>query len=258
MKGSKKAPFKTLIVRFGCDNCGRRWRSASGNMNDFQICKNCYQKVYPCGYQYEAPNKRGNQNRETFESHNSELCGKCIRLGFNCMELTISQRLDQDAIEELVPTIVRNEDEEDIALTNNVDILAFIKPQKTKNKNKKKMSTQQTKHEHNTLDCQQSEEIISRMKLPLSRAFDAHEDGIVLVEEQHISILKKEKSSNNSTDSITAAPLNTVINVTTNTDNSINTVFNAWADWPTDKNSVNHDSDSNDSNEVAVEQGCNS
>lgn len=81
------APFNVRIVSFACDECGRRWRSANGSLEDYQKCKNCYTECYPVSYKIQAPNKIGNENRETYEAHNKELCGKCERLGRSCMML---------------------------------------------------------------------------------------------------------------------------------------------------------------------------
>lgn len=125
-----RAPFQVLIIEFGCANCGRRWRSAGGSLTDFQICKGCYEKCYPGRYKMQAPNKKGNQNRETFIPHDSELCGKCIRLGYSCME---------QGVEEESSIIVSNEDGEELRLGNrNLSSFFEIKPAKKVNKKKKK------------------------------------------------------------------------------------------------------------------------
>jgi hypothetical protein len=114
----QKAPFRVRIVKYKCDTCFRRWQSANGNLTDYQLCKNCYQKCYPGEHKWQTPNKQGNQNRETFIAHNTELCGKCIRLGFSCMELI---REEQSS-----GTVVSNDDGEDILLENNSDLSSFI------------------------------------------------------------------------------------------------------------------------------------
>lgn len=125
-----KAPFKVCIVKYTCGTCFRRWQSANGNLNDYQLCKHCYQKCYPGEYKWQAPNKKGNQNRETFVAHNTELCGKCIRLGFSCMEL-----LDEGKPPGIV---VSNDDGEDFLLENNSDLSNFIVIKEKVDKKKKK------------------------------------------------------------------------------------------------------------------------
>ncbi|KAI9301136.1 hypothetical protein BJ944DRAFT_234188 [Cunninghamella echinulata] len=81
------APKYVRVVKFGCENCGRRWASANGSLTDYQLCKTCYTECYPTGHTIKPPNKRGNMNQETYAKHNPDLCGKCYRLGFSCMQL---------------------------------------------------------------------------------------------------------------------------------------------------------------------------
>lgn len=94
----KRAPYQVRIVNYRCERCFRRWQSANGSLSDYQLCKNCLQKCYPGTYKWQAPNKKGNQNPETFVAHNTELCGKCIRLGFSCMELGVNEDEDKGGI----------------------------------------------------------------------------------------------------------------------------------------------------------------
>ncbi|CEP14471.1 hypothetical protein [Parasitella parasitica] len=81
----EKAPFNVRMVNFACIKCTRRWSSANGSLEDYQKCKNCYTECYPVGCTIRAPNKVGNENRETYQGHIKELCGKCQRLGKSCM-----------------------------------------------------------------------------------------------------------------------------------------------------------------------------
>ncbi|KAI8643036.1 hypothetical protein BD408DRAFT_442920 [Parasitella parasitica] len=83
----EKAPFSVRITNFACNECDRRWSSANGSLQDYQKCKYCYTKCYPLGHKIRAPNKTGNENRETYQGHIKELCGKCQRLGKSCMML---------------------------------------------------------------------------------------------------------------------------------------------------------------------------
>ncbi|KAG2202044.1 hypothetical protein INT47_006236 [Mucor saturninus] len=153
MQNYDKAPFLVRIVKYTCGTCFRRWQSANGNLEDYQICKNCYSKCYPGEYKWQAPNKKGNQNQETFVAHNTELCGKCIRLGSSCMELR-----NEDSNP---GTIVSNEDGEDFILENNSDLSSFLvikeKPDKKKKKDKSrdkpdnKAATMERKKEKNSV-----------------------------------------------------------------------------------------------------------
>ncbi|KAG2189985.1 hypothetical protein INT46_009742 [Mucor plumbeus] len=104
------APFNVRIVSFACEECGRRWRSANGSLEDYQKCKNCYAECYPVSYKIQAPNKVGDENRETYEAHNKELCGKCERLGRSCMMLGVEYK---DSFR-----IITNADGEDIYLND--------------------------------------------------------------------------------------------------------------------------------------------
>ncbi|CEP14340.1 hypothetical protein [Parasitella parasitica] len=128
----KKAPFHVRIVKFGCENCGRRWQSANGSTKDYQKCKNCYEKCYPRSYKIQAPNKRGNENRGSFRAHNVKLCGRCDRLGYSCME--VGNNADEDTV------IVNGSNDEEIVLTNANDLSSFIvenkKTRKTQANNK--------------------------------------------------------------------------------------------------------------------------
>ncbi|KAL7309994.1 Zinc finger CCHC domain-containing protein 24 [Mucor circinelloides] len=92
-----KAPFSVRIVEFGCPKCSRRWSSANGSLEDYQKCKNCYTECYPVGSRIRKPNKFGNENRQTYQGHNKELCGKCTRLGRSCM--TLGNESDDDVDE---------------------------------------------------------------------------------------------------------------------------------------------------------------
>ncbi|GAN04477.1 hypothetical protein MAM1_0065d03937 [Mucor ambiguus] len=91
-----KAPYYVCIVEFGCLHCGRRWSSANGSLKDYQKCKNCYTECYPVGSRIREPNKLGNENRQTLQAHNKELCGKCARLGRSCMMLGNKSDSDND------------------------------------------------------------------------------------------------------------------------------------------------------------------
>ncbi|KAG2200419.1 hypothetical protein INT46_002286 [Mucor plumbeus] len=123
-----RAPFNVRIVKFGCLNCGRRWQSANGSLQDYQRCKGCFEKTFPSSYKIQAPNKRGNENKGTFRPHNSELCGKCDRLGYSCMEIEADDCQDD--------IIVIAADEEDVVLTKSNDLSSFIviSPMKDKEK----------------------------------------------------------------------------------------------------------------------------
>ncbi|KAL0141101.1 hypothetical protein V8B55DRAFT_1436924 [Mucor lusitanicus] len=144
----ERAPYSVRIVKFGCENCGRRWQSANGSINDYQKCKNCYQKCYPSSYKMQAPNKRGNENRGTLQAHNTALCGRCDRLGYSCMEL--GNTIDQDNI--LVATA---SDDEEMILTKSNDLSTFIvepkiKKGKNKAKNQKKSQAKSTSSRSDT------------------------------------------------------------------------------------------------------------
>lgn len=156
-----KAPFRVCIVRYTCENCFRRWNSANGNLNDYQLCKNCLQKCYPGSHKWEEPNKLGNQNRETYISHNSELCGKCIRLGYSCME--IGDEVAQG-------TRVTNNDGEEIVLENNSDISSFI----VKKIDKKKKSGKKLKSEAVTSKSTVQQNII-KSSFPLKNTLTKEE-----------------------------------------------------------------------------------
>lgn len=131
-----KAPYSVRIVKFGCENCGRRWQSANGSLKDYQKCKNCFSKCYPSSYKIQAPNKRGNENRGTFQAHNTELCGRCARLGYSCMELGNS--VDQDNI------IVSAADDEEVVLTKSNDLSSYIVTNEKKNKKSKAKKDSET------------------------------------------------------------------------------------------------------------------
>lgn len=128
-----RAPFNVRIVKFGCLNCGRRWQSANGSLQDYQRCKGCFEKTFPSSYKIQAPNKRGNENKGTFRPHNSELCGKCDRLGYSCMEIEADDCQDD--------IIVIAADEEDVVLTKSNDLSSFIvvKEKRPKKPNLKKI-----------------------------------------------------------------------------------------------------------------------
>ncbi|GAN06322.1 hypothetical protein MAM1_0119d05803 [Mucor ambiguus] len=126
-----RAPYSIRVVKFGCENCGRRWQSANGSLSDYQKCKNCYEKCYPSSYKVQAPNKRGNENRGTFQAHNTELCGRCERLGYSCMEL--GNTLDQDNL------LVAGADDEDVVLTKSNNLSSYVvEPKAKKGKTKAK------------------------------------------------------------------------------------------------------------------------
>ncbi|GAA5817156.1 hypothetical protein MFLAVUS_010698 [Mucor flavus] len=132
-----KPPFTVCIVRYTCPTCCRRWHSANGNLDDYQICKNCYEKCYPGPYKYQAPNKKGNQNPETYIPHNTELCGKCIRLGHSCMEELGLERPNR---------VVSNLEGESVILDDSQDFSSYFtlatvktKPEKKKPAVSKKM-----------------------------------------------------------------------------------------------------------------------
>ncbi|KAI8084357.1 uncharacterized protein B0P05DRAFT_36060 [Gilbertella persicaria] len=159
----KKAPFYTRIVQFGCENCGRRWKSASGSLVDFQICKGCYGQVYPGGYKWEAPNKRGNQNKETYLPHDTELCGKCIRLGYSCMEAINSMQDQEDTI------IVNNTEGEVMTLSKSTDIFDNIvtkidKKKKRQNKQAKKAEREKAKQAWIQLMDNREEDIVYQVE----------------------------------------------------------------------------------------------
>ncbi|KAI8647174.1 hypothetical protein BD408DRAFT_465524 [Parasitella parasitica] len=115
----KKAPFNVQIVKFGCENCGRRWQSANGSLKDYQKCKRCFQKCYPSSYKIMAPNKRGNENRGSFQAHNTELCGRCDRLGYSCMEL--GNNSNEDTL-----VVSGSNNEEVLLLTKTKDLSSFV------------------------------------------------------------------------------------------------------------------------------------
>ncbi|KAK4520041.1 Replication termination factor 2 [Mucor velutinosus] len=126
-----KAPYSVRIVKFGCENCGRRWQSANGSLSDYQKCRNCYERCYPSSYKIQAPNKRGNENRGTFQAHDTELCGRCERLGYSCMEL--GNAIDQDNL------LVTGADDEDVVLTKSNDLFSYVvEPKIKRGKNKAK------------------------------------------------------------------------------------------------------------------------
>lgn len=116
-----KAPYSVRVVRFGCENCG--------SLEDYQKCKSCYTKCYPSSYKIQAPNKKGNENKGTFQAHNIELCGRCARLGYSCMELGNS--IDQDNI------VVSAADDEEVVLTKSNNLSSFIVNNEKKNKKNK-------------------------------------------------------------------------------------------------------------------------
>lgn len=129
-----KAPYSVRIVKFGCENCGRRWQSANGSLRDYQKCKSCYTKCYPSSYKIQVPNKKGNENRGTFQAHNTELCGRCARLGYSCMELGNS--VDQDNI------VVSAADNEEVVLIKSNDLSSYIVTNEKKKKSKAKKDSE--------------------------------------------------------------------------------------------------------------------
>ena len=91
-----RAPKYTRVACFGCTDCAYRWNSARGQAGVYQKCKHCLKHCYPTGFAWQAPNKEGNMNRETLIGHNSDLCGKCIQLGYSCQSYC---ELEQDSID---------------------------------------------------------------------------------------------------------------------------------------------------------------
>jgi hypothetical protein len=123
-----RVPFRVFIIEFICENCGRQWKSTGGSLTDYQICKNCCEKCYPGRYKLQVPNKKGSENRETFISHDSELCGKCIRLGYSCMG---------QGIKEEPSIVVSNEDGKELRLGKS-DLSSVSEIESAKENNKKK------------------------------------------------------------------------------------------------------------------------
>lgn len=121
-----KPPKSVQMVKFGCSNCGRRWESANGSLIDYQICKNCYTECYPSDFKIKTSNKYGNMNKETYLKHNQDLCGKCNRLGFSCMELSDIEKEQNVVIDE------------DGKLKSTEKQLSDFIVVKSKNKNRKK------------------------------------------------------------------------------------------------------------------------
>ncbi|KAK9811239.1 hypothetical protein WJX72_000429 [[Myrmecia] bisecta] len=78
-------PRAVTFAIFGCPNCARTWESAHGSATDYQKCKSCLTPCYPSSWKRRAPNKRGNQERETILHHDMALCGVCERLGRCCI-----------------------------------------------------------------------------------------------------------------------------------------------------------------------------
>lgn len=179
----QKAPFRVRIVKYKCDTCFRRWQSANGNLTDYQLCKNCYQKCYPGEHKWQTPNKQGNQNRETFIAHNTELCGKCIRLGFSCMELI---REEQSS-----GTVVSNDDGEDILLENNSDLSSFIV---RKDKVDKKMKKVDKVPNKNTLG-KQNQALKERQEWPALMNTEKKEKAETKV--THVDETKESKDKKN-------------------------------------------------------------
>lgn len=106
----KRAPKSTRVACFGCKDCAYRWNSARGQAGVYQKCKYCYKDCYPTGFAWKAPNKEGNSNRETFIGHNTDLCGKCIELGYSCQSSCELEQQDsyeyQDKENSLYDTIL--------------------------------------------------------------------------------------------------------------------------------------------------------
>ncbi|KAI9478883.1 MAG: hypothetical protein EXX96DRAFT_572573, partial [Benjaminiella poitrasii] len=140
-----KAPFHVRILSFGCDECGRRWKSAAGSVNDYQLCKNCFHKCYPRSYKYQAPNKKGNENRQTAIPHDSNLCGKCKRLGYSCMEVAYGDA-QNDYMREVIGV-----DGEEILKGNEIDIFDYAvslqEAKKAKKEGKKLLNKKKEKVE---------------------------------------------------------------------------------------------------------------
>lgn len=184
-----KAPYHVRIVKYTCGVCFRRWQSANGNLEDYQICKNCFSKCYPGEYKWQAPNKKGNQNQETFIAHNSELCGKCIRLGVSCMELR-----DEDTTPGIV---VMNDDGEDFLLESSSDLSSFIVVKEKTDKKKKKVgdkkmnkSEQERQAWH---DLMNAEKKVKENKVKKAETNEGKNKKIVIVEPKKLKE-NKEKS----------------------------------------------------------------
>ncbi|KAI9356625.1 hypothetical protein BD770DRAFT_473156 [Pilaira anomala] len=142
----KKAPYQVRIVSYRCERCFRKWQSANGSLSDYQLCKNCLQKCYPGTYKWQAPNKKGNQNPETFVAHNTELCGKCIRLGFSCMELGVNEDEDKGGI------VVNNIEGDEVTLehTNLSNYIRITEKAPLKSKKSQKKPEQVTNSNQET------------------------------------------------------------------------------------------------------------
>ncbi|KAK4513452.1 uncharacterized protein ATC70_005453 [Mucor velutinosus] len=94
-----KAPFSVRVVEFDCLNCGRRWSCANGSLEDYQKCNNFYAECYPVGSRIREPTRFGNENRQTLQGHNKDICGKCARLGRSCMMLSNESDNDTDDVD---------------------------------------------------------------------------------------------------------------------------------------------------------------
>ncbi len=120
------------VASFGCKGCAHRWKSARGKPGVYQKCKECLEPCYPSEFFWEAPNKKGNMNRETYIGHNSDLCGRCIELGYSCQTLSELENME-DA------------EEDDIAANNTIPTLidlASLATTKMSQKERKRLAKQ--------------------------------------------------------------------------------------------------------------------
>ncbi|CAO3618396.1 unnamed protein product [Cunninghamella echinulata] len=115
------APKYVRLVKFGCINCGRRWTSANGSLNDYQLCKACFTICYPTGSTIEPPNKIGNMNRETYIKHYPDLCGKCYRLGYSCMLLPDKEGEQEEIKKQYIDQHGRTFQSEETQLADYID-----------------------------------------------------------------------------------------------------------------------------------------
>ncbi|CAO3614069.1 unnamed protein product [Mucor fragilis] len=177
-----RAPYKVRIVKFGCENCGRRWQSANGSLNDYQKCKNCYSKCYPSSYKIQAPNKRGNENRGTLQAHNIELCGRCERLGYSCMEL--GNELDQENL------LVTGADDEDVVLSKSNDLFSYVvepKAKKGKSKAKKEKSPAEPMNNPSNTEISNIAHHLSLLNIADSFYYTQNDDNLDLSNYSYLS-----------------------------------------------------------------------
>ncbi|KAK7083794.1 hypothetical protein SK128_017131 [Halocaridina rubra] len=82
---NKKTPYqgsRRACGRFHCDECDREWFSPHSWANCYQKCKECNGQVYPY---VQFPLEKCKRTKTKIPPHPSDLCQKCLKLGYLCV-----------------------------------------------------------------------------------------------------------------------------------------------------------------------------